>query len=231
MVLVTTQMDDEIKKRQELLEQLKKEVAEECVHLQKLEESLALVTVDYDVIMDRRRKEAEDELRRRLEERARERAAIKIQQWFRFYLFRTMKARKRRKKTKRKISREVKKEQSVVHASVLESKKEIEQANIQEEVDDTPTPVAVLVSRKSDNKSTDGLASDTELVDEAPGRSKKKSNKKGPLRSVTVKKNKEAKSPKREPADVKSGSNLANSNVNRASQTDNRVPKTKQTYR
>lgn len=238
VVQVTTQMDDEIKKRQELLEQLKEEVAEECVHLQKLEESLAVVTVDYDVIMDRRRKEAEEELRKRLEERAKERAAIKIQQWFRFYLFRTMKARKRRKKAKRKISREVKKETSTSSAAETGTGQHRALANepyVHEDVAESRVPVAVLVSRKSDatkTVSTDGtvLTSDTDQpADELPGKTKKKANKKGAVRSVTVKKSGQSKGPKQD-AEPKSGPTVPG-NVNRGSQTDNRVPKTKQTYR
>lgn len=224
-------MEDEIKRRQELLDQLKREVTDECVHLQKLEESLAFVTVDYNVIMDRRRREAEEELRKRLEERARERAAIKIQQWFRFYLFRTMKARKRRKKAKRKISREVKKDV----ATVQETKTRDEPNNVHvEEIEETLVPVAVLVSRKADNnKSADISCSDTEQHEAASaGKTKKNKGKKGAVRSVTVKKATGAAAvatkAKHEPAEAMPISESSNS---RASQTDNRVPKTRRAYR
>ena len=93
-------MEQDISERRAELDKLRTEVKAETDQLKELEEELAAVTIEYDAIMAQRKKEADEAIARRLEERKRERAAIKIQQWWRFYLFRTMRSRRRKRLTR-----------------------------------------------------------------------------------------------------------------------------------
>ena len=98
--MLTIKMEQDISERRAELDKLRTEVKAETDQLKELEEELAAVTIEYDAIMAQRKKEADEAIARRLEERKRERAAIKIQQWWRFYLFRTMRSRRRKRLTR-----------------------------------------------------------------------------------------------------------------------------------
>lgn len=239
-------MKADISQRTEEIESLRRQVSEESAHLEELQESLATITIQYDAIMEKRRKEEEEELKRIAEERARERAAIRIQRWFRFYLFRTMRARKRRKKAKRKVSKEVRKD------PIEESSKTPQRPGTQQQQHDGAsnelrTPVAVMVSRKSvvvhKPISPDPSAvaaehapltpsSETDGVGVLHDKASKKNKPKKPvsaIQSITVKKNK-ARDAKTTPTEKEVKENPITS-LNRSSQTDNRVPRSKQVFR
>ena len=98
--MLTIKMEQDISERRAELDKLRTEVKAETDQLKELDEELAAVTIEYDAIMAQRKKEADEAIARRLEERKRERAAIKIQQWWRFYLFRTMRSRRRKRLTR-----------------------------------------------------------------------------------------------------------------------------------
>ena len=150
-------MNADIRKKSGEVDKLQREVTEESAQLIQIENSLAAVTVKYDAIIERQKREAEEALKRQAEERLRERAAIKIQRWFRFILFRTMRARRRRKKSKRKVSKEVRKDPVEEHIKALQQEQtrkdnKDEDGNERDASGEMRTQVAVLgvlVSRKS----------------------------------------------------------------------------------
>ena len=150
-------MNADIRKKSGEVDKLQREVTEESAQLIQIENSLAAVTVKYDAIIERQKREAEEALKRQAEERLRERAAIKIQRWFRFILFRTMRARRRRKKSKRKVSKEVRKDPVEEHIKALQQEQarkdnKDDDGNERDASGEMRTQVAVLgvlVSRKS----------------------------------------------------------------------------------
>lgn len=262
-------MNTDIRQRQDEVDTLQREVTEESAQLQQVEKNLASVTLKYDAIIERQRKEAEEALKRQAEERLRERAAIKIQRWFRFFLFRTMRARRRRKKSKRKVSKEVRKDPVEEHIKALQqeqARKENQQGEEGErdasgELRTTVAVLGVLVSRKSavirkpagltksvsvspvGQPSTDLMNLDIDLEDElltpspdieysAPTVNKPKKGKSkktgSAIHSITVKKN---RTDPKAPTIEKEVKPKPITSLNRASQTDNRVPRSKQTFR
>ena len=94
--LVTLKMNEDICLRRKEVDDLKREVSADRKQLEKLEKELAEVTIDYDAIIKEQQKQAEEALKKLADEQLREKAAIKIQRWYRFILFRTIRARRRR---------------------------------------------------------------------------------------------------------------------------------------
>ncbi len=76
--LLKSKMEKDIRERQDELDRLRKEVAAESVELRELEQELEAVTIEYDDILSKRKEEENEVIRQRLEERRRERAAIKV---------------------------------------------------------------------------------------------------------------------------------------------------------
>lgn len=76
--MLKSKTETDIRARQDELDRLRKEVAAESVELQELERELEAVTVEYDDILSKRKEEENEVIRQRLEERRRERAAIKV---------------------------------------------------------------------------------------------------------------------------------------------------------
>ncbi|XP_057365589.1 paramyosin-like [Daphnia carinata] len=238
---MTIKMNEDIRQRQEEVDNLKREVSLERKKLQELEDALAIVTIDYDLIMEQRQKEAEEALRRQIEEQIREKAAIKIQRWYRFILFRTIRARRRRKKSKRKVSKEVKRapiERNKIAPEEARPNSEYER-DTSRELGSTEAVLGVLVARKSAimrNRSF-AVSDATDLnTEDTPSEFEdgKELGKKNPPKP----KNKKTTSAVR-PLTVKKGTNSADKEVkikpttsqNRSSQTDNRVPKSKKLFR
>lgn len=79
-------VEADLRGRQAELDKLKDEVAVESLQMQELEEELRVVTAEYDVIMAKKREEELEIIRRRMDERNRERAAIKVLFQIRFEL-------------------------------------------------------------------------------------------------------------------------------------------------
>ena len=246
-------MEQDIQERRAELAKLRTEVSVETEQLKELEEELAAVTIEYDAIMAQRKKEADEAIQRRLEEKLQERSVIKIQRWWRFYLFRTMRSRRRRKKGKKKTS--VPKKNPLdkeTKSSPVRNEKEEEEPrdpSVEPFMTAPQTPVAtVLVSRKSANARK--VASSSEPLDpsslikeakeEAPlpqqppptaystSKSSKTSGTKPSGTAIRVSFKKPGMKIEAE-AEVKK--EVISNSVTRSSQTDNRVPKSKQVYR
>lgn len=238
---MTIKMNEDIRQRQEEVDNLKREVSLERKQLQELEDALAIVTIDYDIVMEQRQKEAEEVLRRQIEDQIREKAAIKIQRWYRFILFRTIRARRRRKKSKRKISKEVRRapiERNKIDSEEVRPNSQYAR-DTSGELGSTEAVLGVLVARKSAvmrnrsfvaSDSNDLNAEDTlsefedekELGKKNPPKHKSKKTTSA-VRLVTV--NKGTNSADKE-VKIKPTTSL-----NRSSQTDNRVPKSKKLFR
>ncbi|KZS15047.1 Uncharacterized protein APZ42_019566 [Daphnia magna] len=238
---MTIKMNEDIRQRQEEVDNLKREVSLERKQLQELEDALAIVTIDYDIVMEQRQKEAEEVLRRQIEDQIREKAAIKIQRWYRFILFRTIRARRRRKKSKRKISKEVRRapiERNKIDSEEVRPNSQYAR-DTSGELGSTEAVLGVLVARKSAvmrnrsfvaSDSNDSNAEDTlsefedekELGKKNPPKHKSKKTTSA-VRLVTV--NKGTNSADKE-VKIKPTTSL-----NRSSQTDNRVPKSKKLFR
>lgn len=238
---MTIKMNEDIRQRQEEVDNLKREVSLERKQLQELEDALAIVTIDYDIVMEQRQKEAEEVLRRQIEDQIREKAAIKIQRWYRFILFRTIRARRRRKKSKRKISKEVRRapiERNKIDSEEVRPNSQYAR-DTSGELGSTEAVLGVLVARKSAvmrnrsfvaSDSNDLNAEDTlsefedekELGKKNPPKHKSKTTTSA-VRLVTV--NKGTNSADKE-VKIKPTTSL-----NRSSQTDNRVPKSKKLFR
>lgn len=248
-------MNEDIRQRQEEVEQLRREVSEECAKLEEIENALAAVTIEYDQIMEQKRKETEERIRRRTEARLRERAAIRIQRWFRLYLLRTIKLRKKRKKAKRKVTKEVKREPVEGNDQI-----KLQPPQLDSHYDDTReelgenrterTAVAVSVSRKSaivrksvSSEPTNSTMEETSLPlisdniqhagvstgDTVSAKTNSKTKKPvSAIQSITVKKNKFGTKTNTAEQEVKSNPVVS---LNRSSQTDNRVPRSKQLFR
>lgn len=234
-------MNEDIRQCQEELDELKREVSLEKKQLQELEDALAIVTIDYDAIMGQRQKEADEVLRRQIEEQTREKAAIKIQRWYRFILFRTMRARRRRKKAKRKVSKEVKRPPVERNKAVVEEIRPNGQygRDVSADLGTTEAVLGVLVARKSAlMRNRNFIASDASdfNVEDAPSEfengkelgtktsSKEKSKKTtSAVRMVTVKKGTSSA--------VKEVKSKPVASLSRSSQTDDRVPKSKKLFR
>lgn len=244
-----TKMKEDLQQRREKVEQLRRDVSEDVNKLRQIEEALAIVTIEYDEITEREKKEADEVTRQRAEEHLRERAAIRIQRWFRVFLLRTIKSRKKRKKAKRKVSKEVRKD-PIEESHQMAQDQTLLDGDLDEvkDISDlTRTAVAVLVSRKSagvrkpittevitltedhsylDKTGPSGVIPYGSLRPKLPSRSKKTAS---AIQSITVKKNKHVGA-KTTPVENESKANPIVS-LNRSSQTDNRVPKSKQTFR
>lgn len=238
---MTIKMNEDIRQRQEEVDNLKREVSLERKQLQELEDALAIVTIDYDIVMEQRQKEAEEVLRRQIEDQIREKAAIKIQRWYRFILFRTIRARRRRKKSKRKVSKEVRRapiERNKIDSEEVRPNSQYAR-DTSGELGSTEAVLGVLVARKSAvmrnrsfvaSDSNDLNAEDTlsefedekELGKKNPPKHKSKKTTSA-VRLVTV--NKGTNSADKE-VKIKPTTSL-----NRSSQTDNRVPKSKKLFR
>jgi hypothetical protein len=232
---VTLKMNKDICQRRKEVNDLKREVSADKKQLEELEKELAAVTIDYDAIIEEQQKQADEALRQLAEEQLREKAAIKIQRWYRFILFRTIRARRRRKKTKRKVSKEVRR--PPVDRNKTSVPDEV-RPDSQYERDASGEPVTVLdvlVARKSallrnrhlvssDHSDINIEESHTEFENnkaKAPskGKSKKSSS---AIRSITVKKGANPGEKESKPKPITS--------LNRSSQTDNRVPKSKKVF-
>lgn len=243
---VTLQMNEDIRQRQEEVEQLRREVSGECAQLQEIENALTAVTIEYDEIIKQKHKEAEEKIRRRTEARLRERAAIRIQRWFRLYLLRTIKLRKKRKKAKRKVTKEIKREPVEENNQIKLQPPQFD-SHYEDMSGENRTAVAVSVSRKSaivrksvSSEPTNSTTEETSLPlasETAPLLSgdtlstKTNSKSKKPvsaIQSITVKKNKFTAKTITVEQEVKPNPVVS---LNRSSQTDNRVPRSKQTFR
>lgn len=249
-------MEQDIQERRAELDNLRKEVNVETEQLKELEEELAAVTIEYDAIMAQRKKEADEAIQRRLEEKLEERSAIKIQRWWRFYLFRTMRSRRRRKKGKKKpsITKKNPLDKDSKTSPVRNEKEEEETRDQSVEPLTTapPTPVAtVLVSRKSANArkvassseplDPSSLINETKNVQEvtpSPQQppptaysTSKSSKTSGTKPSGTAIRVSFKKSGKKTEAEAEVKKEAVSNSVTRSSQTDNRVPKSKQVYR
>ena len=234
--LVTLKMNEDICLRRKEVDDLKREVSADRKQLEKLEKELAEVTIDYDAIIKEQQKQAEEALKKLADEQLREKAAIKIQRWYRFILFRTIRARRRRKKSKRKTSKEVRR--PPVDRNKAKVSEEV-RPDSQYERDPSGEPVAVLdvlVARKSallrNKHFVSSDPSDLNIEEShsefesnkgkvsSKGKSKKSSS---AIRSITVKKGTNTAADKEiKPKPITS--------LNRSSQTDNRVPKSKKVF-
>lgn len=255
----TSTMTSDINQRQKEVDELRQEVLEQSTQLENLESTLSVITIEYDEIMEQRRLAAEELATRRQHQRRIEASAIKIQRWFRMILLRTIKSRKKRKKAKRKISKEVKRDpveemkkppqmqttqsgseyfdgpedrndlQTLVAISVLQklasTKVEVapEIDNVEEEIepfekgDDTRPSMEITSNDGVDPKA--GQITETEVAD-------KNRKTTSSIRSITVKKSKtDASAVQQDTAE-----NTPNTKLNRSSQTDNRVPKSKKKF-
>ena len=219
---LTTKLQNDTDSRNGQLEDLSRQMRDIADELQRIQEELVEITGTYDEIMEKRRKEEEEKKRLQEIKIKRERAAIRIQRWYRFHKFRKM-GRRRRKKGKHHAKHP---SSSLKFQVQTTSKEEVRKAAHKKgdiEVSETGTASPVMSTVSSSNMPSP-------LPDEKSKTKPSRTNRRSvtsAIKQITVQ---AATGTIKEENEEDLLTDLPGT-LSRAAQTDGRVPKSKLLYR